>query len=80
MKSLTNTNKAYHELRVELASWLKHIAKLEEAPSIAIMLILKTPKQILTMIDYIDKHKAKKSLLNEEYLSKVAIAISEQVE
>ena len=71
---------AHHELRVELASWLKHIAKLEEAPSIAIMLMLKTPRQILTMIDYIDKHRARKSLLSEEHLSKVAIAISEQVE
>jgi hypothetical protein len=56
---------------------LKHIAKIEAAPSIAIMAILKTSNQILTMMDYIHKHR--ETPQDEEVLWRVAVAISEQV-
>ena len=47
----------YYEHQEHLASYLKHIAKIEAAPSIAIMSILNTSDQILTMMDYIYKRR-----------------------
>lgn len=67
----------YYELQEHLASYLKHIANIRQTESIAIMLLLKTERQVLTMMDYIDKHRNEN--LSEEHLLDVAIAISEQV-
>lgn len=41
------------------------------------MLLLKTERQVLTMMDYIDKHRHE--CLTEDHLIDVAIAIAEQV-
>ena len=42
------------------------------------MMILKTERQVLTMMDYIDKHR--EECLTEEHLLNVAYAIAEQVD
>ena len=70
-------NEEYYEAQSHLATFLKHVAKIKKTESIAIMLLLKTEDQVLTMMDYIDKHRD--SQLTEEHLLEVAIAISEQV-
>lgn len=67
----------YHELLSYLASYLKHIAKIGEARTLQIMFLLKTERQVLTMMDYIDKRRYE--CLTEEHLLDVAIAIVEQV-
>ena len=67
----------YHELQSYLASYLKHIAKIGEARTLQIMFLLKTERQVLTMMDYIDKRRYE--CLTEEHLLDVAIAIVEQV-
>ena len=68
----------YYELQSHLASYLYHIAKIRKFESIAIMMILKTERQVLTMMDYIDKHR--EECLTEEHLLNVAYAIAEQVD
>ncbi len=70
-------NEDYYELQEHLASYLKHIAKIGEARTLQIMFLLKTERQVLTMMDYIDKHRYE--CLTEEHLLDVAIAIAEQV-
>ena len=70
-------NDDYHELQTHLASYLTHIAKIGEARTLQIMFLLKTERQVLTMMDYIDKHRYE--CLTEEHLLDVAIAIVEQV-
>ena len=67
----------YHELQRYLASYLKDIAKFGEARTLEIMFLLKTERQVLTMMDYIDKRRYE--CLTEEHLLDVAIAIVEQV-
>ena len=67
----------YHELQSYLASYLKYIAKIGEARTLQIMFLLKTEEQVLTIMEYIEKHKDNQ--LDEEHLLDVAIAISEQV-
>ena len=66
-----------HELQSYLASYLNYIAKIGEARTLQIMFLLKTERQVLTMMDYIDKHRYE--CLTEEHLLDVAIAIVEQV-
>ncbi len=70
-------NEDYHELQTHLASYLTHIAKIGEARTLQIMFLLKTEEQVLTIMEYIEKHKDNQ--LDEEHLLDVAIAISEQV-
>ena len=70
-------NDDYHELQTHLASYLTHIAKIGEARTLQIMFLLKTERQVLTMMDYIDKRRYE--CLTEEHLLDVAIAIVEQV-
>ena len=70
-------NDDYRELRRLLASYLKHIAKIGEASTLQILFLLKTERQIFTMMDYIDKRRYE--CLTEEHLLDVAIAIVEQV-
>ena len=67
----------YYECQSHLASFLYYIARIRKTESIAIMLLLKTERQILTMMDYIDKHRYER--LTEKHLIDVAIAIAEQV-
>ena len=67
----------YYELQSYLASYLKYIAKIGEARTLQIMFLLKTERQVLTMMDYIDKRRYE--CLTEEHLLDVAIAIVEQV-
>ena len=67
----------YHNLQRHLAGYLANTAKLQEEQSIAIMLMLKTQEQVLTMMDYIDKRREKP--LDWEHLWQAATAISEQV-
>lgn len=67
----------YYELQSYLASYLKQIAKIGEARTLQIMFLLKTERQVLTMMDYIDKRRYE--CLTEEHLLDVAIAIVEQV-
>ena len=70
-------NDDYRELRRLLASYLKHIAKIGEASTLQILFLLKTERQIFTMMDYIDKRRYE--CQTEEHLLDVAIAIVEQV-
>ena len=67
----------YYELQSYLASYLKQIAKIGEARTLQIMFLLETERQVLTMMDYIDKRRYE--CLTEEHLLDVAIAIVEQV-
>ena len=67
----------YYECQAHLASFLYHIARIRKTESIAIMLLLKTERQVLTMMDYIDKHRHE--CLTEDHLIDGAIAIAEQV-
>lgn len=70
-------NEVYHELQSHLASYLTHIAKVGEARTLQIMFLLKTAEQVLTIMEYIEKHK--NNQLTEEHLLDVALVISEQV-
>ena len=67
----------YQKLQRHLASFLHYNAKFDDVESIAIMLMLKTEEQVLTMMDYIDKHRD--GDLSFKHLWDVAIAISKQV-